>query len=502
MLHFFYCCNRTKPATLVGSKMKKNEITDVPSGALKKNAIGLMSVVFLVIATNGPLTALLGGTPASFVFGNGIAIPGVYLVMGLIYILFSVGFSAMSAHVSNAGAFYAHINLGLGPSAGIGAASMAIAAYQSLQIALYALFGFFSADFLSRHAGIHVPWWVMCCVLAVIVHAFACRNIEFNGKILSILMLCEVGIIFLFDLAVLIKGGPDGFTTAPFEPKNIFSGGFGVALVFISSAYMGFETAAIYSEEAKNPKRTIPLAIVIAVTLIMLFYALSTWLLVVAYGEAELMEMAKNHPGEIWFVISERLLGNWAADLLGMFMITSLFAAILSFHNTISRYLFSLGRERVIHPWFSKVSMSQRTPYNASLFQAVVMIGLVLYFASRDLDPMTVIMPIAAAPATIGILAVQCLAAISVIGFFRVDKRDTTLWQRSIAPFTSFLILATCLYLVVVNMSLLTGVDSALNWILPMLIFVAGLAGAVYGQWMKFKEPERYRVLSSVLTRV
>ncbi|MBN3778663.1 hypothetical protein G3O06_14035 [Burkholderia sp. Ac-20345] len=82
--------------------------------SLRKDALGWLNIVFLVIATNGPLTALVGGAPLAIGMGNGAGAAGTYVVVGLLYLVFSVGFCAMSRYVKNAGAFYAYIAQGMG----------------------------------------------------------------------------------------------------------------------------------------------------------------------------------------------------------------------------------------------------------------------------------------------------------------------------------------------------------------------------------------------------
>ena len=469
---------------------------------LRKNALGVVNIVVFVIATNGPLTALVGGVPAAFTLGNGVGLPGVFLAMGLLYLVFSVGFSAMSRHITNAGAFYAYVATGLGQPAGIGSAFMAITSYKCLQLALYALFGFFGAEVLKAGFGIVCPWWLLCIGCIAVVHYFGTRNIEFNGRMLCLLMVAEVGIIAAFDLGVLLQGGgPVGFTLEPFAPLNVFAPGFGSAIVFVASSYMGFETAAIYSEEARDPKRTVPAATYIAVTLIMVFYAASTYLLTMAYRPQDIVAAAAAHPGTLWFDMANRMLGAWAGQAMSLLMMTSLFAAILSFHNTISRYLFALGRERVIWAGFARLHPEQQTPYYASGAQAVVMAMVIALCGYASLDPMTTVMPLAAAPASIGVVAVQCLAAAAVVGFFWDKHRDTNLWQRLVAPSVACACLGLCLYAMVTNISLLTGVESALNWALPLTIFLIGAGGVLYACHLRRADPTRYEHLSALLNK-
>lgn len=469
---------------------------------LRKNALGVLNVVVFVIATNGPLTALVGGVPAAITFGNGVGLPGVFLAMGLLYLLFSVGFSAMSRHITNAGAFYAYVATGLGQPSGIGSAFMAITSYKSLQLALYALLGFFGSELIQTWFGVHCPWWLLCSIFIAVIHYFGTRNIEFNGKMLTILMVAEVGIIAAFDIGVILfGGGPDGFTSEPFRPQTVFTQGFGSAIVFVASSYMGFETAAIYSEEARNPKRTISMATYIAVTAIMVFYAASTYLLTLAYGANNIVAAATAAPGTLWFDMADKTLGLWAGQTMSVLMITSLFAAILSFHNTISRYLFAMGREQIIWSGFARLHPTQHTPYFASGFQAVTMILIVLACGYFQLDPMTTVMPIAATPASIGVVAVQCLAAAAVIGFFWKMPRDTNLWQRLVAPAIACACLAVCLCAMVANIGLLTGVDSALNWALPLGVFLIGGLGVFYAANLRRSDPIRYEQLAVLLNK-
>ncbi|RFB91355.1 amino acid permease [Rhizobium leguminosarum bv. trifolii] len=470
---------------------------------LRKNAIGLLGVVFFVIATNGPLTVLMGAVPSAITFGNGIGLPGVFVLIGLIYLLFSVGFAAMAHHIKNAGAFYAYVSNGLGHPLGVGAAFMAITAYASLNLALYGMFGFFGSHLLTRITGLELPWWVVCAVFAIVVHFFSTRNIQFNGKMLGTLMLAEIAIILVFDAGVFNQGGgPDGLTLAPFAPSNVFVPALGSAIVFVISAFTGFETAAIYAEEARDAKRTVPLALYISVIVIMTLYAGSTWLLIAAYGIEEALKTAANNPGEIWFTMSTKLVGAWSADVMDVLMTTSLFAAILSFQNTLSRYLFSLGREGVIWRGFAVLHPKQQTPTIASGFQSVLMIAGIVAAGLYSLDPLTVLMPLAATPASIGIVVVQFLAALAVVGFFHTSKRDANLFQRLIAPSVSAIALGAVLIMMLMNVSLLTGGNPVFDWLLPTSVFAIGLFGVAYAMWLKRNRPAVYQNLARVLNEV
>ena len=89
--------------------------TDIPIGALRKDALGVPHIVFFVVAAAAPLTAVVGVTPAAFMLGNGPGVPLTFLLVGVLYLLFSAGFTAMSGFVGSAGGFYSYIVAGLRP---------------------------------------------------------------------------------------------------------------------------------------------------------------------------------------------------------------------------------------------------------------------------------------------------------------------------------------------------------------------------------------------------
>src|SRR4029450_12462910 len=85
-----------------------------PSESLARNRLGIAGIVFFVVAAAAPLVGMTGAVPVAIVLGNGAAAPRAYLAVGIVLLVFSVGYSAMTTSVSNAGAFFAYIGRGLG----------------------------------------------------------------------------------------------------------------------------------------------------------------------------------------------------------------------------------------------------------------------------------------------------------------------------------------------------------------------------------------------------
>src|SRR5690242_13222593 len=94
-----------------------------------KGSLGVGAIVMMVIATAAPLTVMVANTPLIISMGNGPAAPFDALVATITMLLFTIGFVAMSRYITNAGAFYAYIQKGMGRVVGLGSATMALLSY-------------------------------------------------------------------------------------------------------------------------------------------------------------------------------------------------------------------------------------------------------------------------------------------------------------------------------------------------------------------------------------
>jgi amino acid transporter len=109
--------------------------------SLKKGRLGILGIVFFVVAASAPLVGMTGAVPVAMLVGNGAGVPGTYLAVGIILLVFSVGYTAMSNKVTNAGAFFAYVGKGLGTNMGVGSAFVSIVGYLTIQLAVYGFFG-------------------------------------------------------------------------------------------------------------------------------------------------------------------------------------------------------------------------------------------------------------------------------------------------------------------------------------------------------------------------
>ena len=443
---------------------------------LRKNTLGLFSLVFFVVAAASPLTGVVGGLPVAIISGNGGGIPVFYILSCIILMLFAVGFIAMSRHVNNAGAFYTYISKGMGENWGASASVLALMAYISIQIAIVAMLGFFTQLFIEEHFSAHIPWWALSMLFVLVCWVLSIKRVEVGGKLLGILMLAEVAIVLLTDVMLLIKKvGPYSFQS--FEPSVFMQGNLGIAFIFTIAAFIGFESTAIYAEECRDPHKTVPRATVCALLLI------TSWSLVQAYGFDQIVAIASKDPGNFVFNITRQYVGQWAVETMSVLLITSLFAAALAFHNNISRYLFSISRDGLIWKELCKTHPTNGTPHNASHVHSVIMLMLLAGMGSAGLDPMVHIFAIGSAVATLCILILQLSVSAAVILFFRrIDNNEnpfTVFW----APLLSMVCMSVTIILVVNNLQSLSGSDSSVVKMIPW--FIAGCALMGYGMSLK-----------------
>lgn len=445
---------------------------------LRRDTLGVHHVVFFVIAAAAPLVGMLGAVPPAVTLGNGSGIPGAYLLAGLILLLFSVGYSAMSAHVVEAGAFYAYVALGLGRPAGAGAAYVAVLAYSSVQVALYGLVGFFGASIINPYLPVALPWFAYAFAVGAVVYVLGSRSIDVSGRLLGLFMTLEMGILVLLGAAILVHGGgPDGITLHPFSFAAVTSGHLGIAVMFAMLSFLGFEATAIYGAECRDPGRSVPSATYVSVVLITVFFTFVTWTVVCAYGTDGVVEAASTDPANFWFNQSTKHLGGAVTFIMRLLLLSSMFASALAFHNTIARYFFTLSQNGLLPSLFASIHPVHGSPAMASILQTATAFAAVGAFAVSGSDPYDIVFNTMSALSTIGILSLQVLVSLSVVVFFRRNRIDRRLWNTVVAPALGASGLAYTLVLVLQNLSVLSGADTTVVRSFPYLTAAAFIAG-------------------------
>jgi amino acid transporter len=461
---------------------------------LRRRRLGVIHLVFFTVAASAPLTVLGGGVTTTFAVTGNVGVPLSFLVLSVALALFAVGYAAMSRHVSNAGAFYSYLAKGLGRSWGVAGAFVALVAYNAIQIGLFGLFGAGFADFAATVLGIDLPWFVWAYAALALVGILGVLRVDLNAKVLAVLLILEIVAVTLYDIGAFTHPAGGAVTAEGLAPSALFVPGVGAVFAFGIAAFVGFESGAIYSEECRNPRVTVARATFVALAFTGLFYALSAWAMTVTVGPENLQAAAtENGPGLVFGALAEHW-GPVVADVANVLFLTSVFAALLSFHNGVARYLFALGREEVLPSGLSQVGARSGGPVAGSLSQSLLAAVVVLLFVLAGSDPILQLFTWLSGMAAVGVVLLMAGTSAAVVGYFRHHRADATTWQRLVAPAAATIVLLVLVLLLIVNFDALLGTDptSALPWILPGVVLLAAVVGAVWGAVLRARRPDVY----------
>ena len=396
-------------------------MSDTPQA--RRASLSTPRIVFLVIAAAAPLASMIGNLPIALGRGNGAGTPVAFALAGAILLCFAVGYAAMSRRIVDTGAFYAYVTEGLGTSAGIGAAYVALVAYLAFTFGLAAFFGYFTFLVLGQ-AGVQVPWPIWAAVGVVLVAVLGYRSIDFSSIVLGALMIGEVAILVVFDASVILAKGAAALPAVAWSPHLVFTPGLGVGLMVAFTCFVGFESAALYGEEAQDPKRSIPIATYTAVISIAVFYLFTAWVVVGAVLPDDIAARADKESGELMFNVFTRYGGETLTDIMGVLVCLSLLATYLAIHNAAARYIFALGREWLLLPWFGAANPRSGAPSRASLTVSVLTALAVTPFALSGLDPFKAGVPVLIGFGSFGIIFLQAFAGVAILVYLRRQGKD------------------------------------------------------------------------------
>lgn len=449
--------------------------------------LGPVAVVFMVVAAAAPLTVIGGNLPLAIGLGNGAGAPVGFVIASVVLLLFSVGFVTMTPFVSEAGAFFSYVTLGLGKRAGMGIAFVALVAYTAIQVGIYGYIGWAIDDTVTSYGGPSVPWPVYAIATLAIVAVLGYRHIELSAKVLGVALALEIGVVVLLDLVIVANPGPDGRTLTSFLPETFTSGTLGIAVLFALTGFIGFEATAVFRDEARDPERTIPVATYAAVVLIGGFYTVTAWAFVVAHGATAVVESANRTlagEGNLLLETTSAALGRGGRDVVNVLLLTSLFACVLYFHNVIARYQFTLANKGLLPRRLGEIHPGHASPAFSSVVQSLTAVVIVGVLAVAGVDPLVGVFGSMAGVATVGMVLLMLSTSVAVLAYFAAHREAAAgrWWQAGLAPGLATLGLLGCLWLVLSHFTLVTGGSLVLSVILAVVPFAAFILGWIRGQ--------------------
>lgn len=469
--------------------------------ALRSDRLGTGGLLLSVLAATAPLMVVAGVMPTTFAVMGIVGQPLLFVLLGIVLVLFSVGYAEMSRHVHNAGAFYAYISRGLGGTAGSGAAAVALVAYNALQIGIYGIFGFEVSGLFATYLEVEVAWWIPALVAALVVGALGWLKIDVNARVLGVLLVIEVALVVIFDIAAVADPAKEGLSLHAFNPDTLTGAGLGTALCFCIAAFLGFEQAPVYAEETSRPHILVPRVMFLAIGFVAVFFAISSWALTVAAGPSAIVGTSQKQSAGLLFFLTDERLGGTFTDVLHVLFVTGMFAAMLSFHNVVARYAFAMGREGLLPSVFGRTTGASGAPGTGSLLQTVIAVVVVGAFAVADDkptgDPTAPVLQLFTWMGNVGALGVIVLMAatsLSVVVFFaRRGAAGAQAWRLVASVIAGVSLLVIAVY-TVKDFDVLVGAGpgSSLSWVLPGIIVLAAVAGILQGLYLQARKPEAH----------
>jgi amino acid transporter len=462
--------------------------------ALKRKTLTLSGMFIFALAAAAPLVVLFGGLPATYAGTELTSLPLMFLVVGAVFALLGVGYTAMVREVPHAAAFYAILARGLGRSFGVAGGFVVLLSYNAIQISLYGLLGFTVATLIGG------VWWAWALLTLVGVGLLGVRAIALSTRVLTVILVVSGVLIFMFVVASVIDPDAGRLTYEGFSLTGIFATGAGGALALCVAGFMGFEVPGALSEEALDDtavrrstfRSTVTLSIV---------YALLAWAMAIAVGTGNVASIAGDPTSGFPFSIMEERVGGFMTPITQFVLILAIATSMTAFHNIIARYVFAMAREGVLARSLARTGSGIRVsaPVGGSVLQSVIAFVVIVVFALTGLDPLADMFTVLSTLGALGLLSLMIASSIATVTFFGRHRRagmtavTTTLIPMAGVGFGGF-----ALAMMVINMGSLLGstAGTMLPYLLPLFIIAAALVGALWGGHLRRSRPEVYNGIS------
>src|SRR5436309_7790911 len=253
---------------------------------LRVHSIGLPQVLFQSITHMAPAAAVAYSIYISVPFSQQALALSVLLAL-VACLCSAVAIGQLAKLEPSAGGLYAYAARSLGPWAGFMVAWLFILFEPLVAPFLYLEFGWAMREVFGSEVGWHYTgqWWIWATLMTVIVFLLTYRDIRLSTTAGVILGAFEIAVFGALAVWMLLSNAGD-VTLGPFNPDHAVGHWNGVfrGMVFAILAFIGFEAAAPLGEEAKNPRRTVPFAVVGSALAIGLFYIICSYAWVFGAG--------------------------------------------------------------------------------------------------------------------------------------------------------------------------------------------------------------------------
>jgi APA family basic amino acid/polyamine antiporter len=268
---------------------------------------------------------------------------------------------------------------------------------------------------------------------AVLVIAMACvllvRGVRESARATAAMAVLKLAILLAF-CAIAYSAFKDG-NLSPFTPAGLGGIGAGTTAAFFS--YIGFDAITTTGEEAKNPRRDVPVAILVCMAVVTLLYCAVALAAIGAVGAGEV----GGRPAALSYVVNQVTGSTVGGAVVAFGAVVAIASVVLAVMYGQTRILLSMSRDGLIPAVFEKVSPRTATPVAGTVIVAVVF-AVPAAFASLD-----AVMNLC----TIGTLAIMAVVNIAVIALRRSEPDLPRTFRVPLFPVVPVLGVGFCLYL-------------------------------------------------------
>jgi APA family basic amino acid/polyamine antiporter len=327
-------------------------------------AIGVPGLTANII--NATIGAGIFVLPALVAKNLGSAAPLAFIACALAMILFVTCFAMAGSRVSLTGGLYAYVEVAFGRYVGFLAgilycltAICAVAGVVNVFVNSIAGLVPFLGNPVGRIITIALVYGILVLInVRGVREGAAAVTVITLAKLLPILLFLCVGIFFI-------------------QPANLSwpvwpgSQALGDSVVLLMFAFVGIEVALIPSGEVKNPTRTVPRSIYLALVITTILY-----IVIQLVAQGTLGADLANHPNAPLAEAAAKFLGNLGRTVLLAGATFSAFGFVTSDILSSPRMLFALGRDGTLPAWFAHVHPRYRSPDRAIIIYAAIAFAL------------------------------------------------------------------------------------------------------------------------------
>ncbi|MER7840735.1 amino acid permease [Streptomyces sp. NPDC096040] len=353
----------------------------------------------------------------------------------------ALSFAELGGAIPVSGSSYSFAYAGLGESTaflvgwcllleyGISISAVAVGWSQYVNELLHSLTGLQLPHALSAGPGdggiVNLPAVIVIAMAAVLLVRGARESARATAA------MAAVKLVILVAFCVIgFSAFKDG-NLVPFSPAGLGGIGAGTTAAFFS--YIGFDAITTAGEEAKNPRRDIPVAILVCMGVVTLLYCAVALAATGAIGG----DQVAGRPAALSYVVNQVTGSTVGGGVIAFGAVVAIASVVLAVMYGQTRILMSMSRDGLIPRVFEKVSPKTATPVAGTLIVAVVF-ALPAAFASLD-----AVMNLC----TIGTLAIMAVVNIAVIALRRREPALARTFRVPLYPVLPLLGVGFCLYL-------------------------------------------------------